>query len=243
MAYYSGDRGGSQPPRRPPPYPLRDTWMRSSSDWNSPGFGNGNHRSMQPTPNVDPDSEIYENIYDSRWRLLNQVGHRKNFCDFSSSLWGFTVCPVVSSSMPILALVKTTRKMSAFSQPRFCLLFFQCLSISYFALNFNSNFWANIKAFYASPKFLSNQGGLSNINNKFSISIHFHGKICVVRRKNRRITWDFRNPSIFFQSLLIFTEYFWAWKKIRPNDYCKTICKLWVESNDRWACKKWSSHH
>ena len=68
MAYYSGGPGGGQPPRRPPPYPLRDTWMRSSSDWISPV-----NRGLTPgTP--DPDSEIYENIYDSRWRLLNQVG-------------------------------------------------------------------------------------------------------------------------------------------------------------------------
>ena len=80
MAYYN-DRGGGQPPRRPPPYPLRDTWMRSSSDWISPGYVNNRSVQPQPTTPVDPDSEIYENIYDSRWRLLNQVGQNFRIID------------------------------------------------------------------------------------------------------------------------------------------------------------------
>ena len=69
MAYYSGG-GGNPPPRRPPPYPLRDTWMRSPPDWPN----NSAPSQLAPHPRTpDPDSEIYENIYDSRWRLLNQV--------------------------------------------------------------------------------------------------------------------------------------------------------------------------
>lgn len=78
MAYYSGGGGtggNNPPPRRPPPYPLRDTWMKSSPDYNSAPSSVQHGQPYHPhqrTP-CDPDTEIYENIYDSRWRLLNQV--------------------------------------------------------------------------------------------------------------------------------------------------------------------------
>ena len=78
MAYYSGGGGtggNNPPPRRPPPYPLRDTWMKSPPDYNSAPSSVQHGQPYHPhqrTP-CDPDTEIYENIYDSRWRLLNQV--------------------------------------------------------------------------------------------------------------------------------------------------------------------------
>ena len=71
-----GGNGGGHYHRRPPPHPtLRDSWIHGiPQGHNLPPIPHPDHEEAWTTPirHVE-DLETYESIYDSRWRLLNQV--------------------------------------------------------------------------------------------------------------------------------------------------------------------------
>ena len=91
MAVYPGGGGGRRcppPPPQPPPYPpMRDSWLEVKKidvknnfiklklDFVSKGntFWTPLRSPETAGPPGPPGDELYESIYDSRWRLLNQV--------------------------------------------------------------------------------------------------------------------------------------------------------------------------
>lgn len=83
-------QGLPPPPHRsrpPPPFPIRDAWVEVKTIESGVQFSKRKQNwclkmshffQQQPWSPVrnhggDADPEIYESIYDSRWRLLNQV--------------------------------------------------------------------------------------------------------------------------------------------------------------------------